>query len=78
MYKEIIGENAGKVWRFLYGSTKNRCDFLEIKKGTGLSDTELAAAIGWVAREDKVQIDCEQHEEQGRKLYFYLMLNVYI
>lgn len=78
MYKTTIGENAGKVWRFLYGSTKHRCDFHEIKKGTGLSDTELAAAIGWLAREDKVQIDCEQNEEQGRKLYFYLMLNVYI
>lgn len=78
MYKTIIGENAGKVWKFLYGSANNRCEFGEIQKGTGLSDTELAAAIGWLAREDKLQIDCKQREGEGKKLYCYLMLNVYI
>lgn len=77
MYKEIIGENAGKVWRFLYSSTKHRCDSHEIKEGTGLSDTELAVAIGWLAREDKIQIDCEQQDGKDKTLYFYLMLNVY-
>ena len=71
MYKAIIGENAGKVWRFLYGSTN------EIKEGTGLSDTELATAIGWLARENKIQIDCEQQKGGDKTLYFYLMLNVY-
>lgn len=78
MYKTIIGENAGKVWNFLYGSAKRRCEFLEIKEGTGLSDMDLAAAIGWLAREDKIQIDCESQEGKEKKLYFYLMLNVYI
>lgn len=78
MYKTVIGENAGKVWKYLYSSAKHRCEFNEIKRGTGLSDTDLAAAIGWLAREDKVQIDCEQTDKQGEKLYFYLMLNVYI
>ena len=77
MYKAIIGENAGKVWRFLYGSTNHRSKFNEIKEGTGLSDTELATAIGWLARENKIQIDCEQQKGGGKTLYFYLMLNVY-
>lgn len=78
MYKTVIGENAGKVWKYLYGSAKHRCEFHEIKEGTGLSDTDLAAAIGWLAREDKIQIDCEQQDGQGQKFYIYLMLNVYI
>jgi len=78
MYKTIIGENAGKVWKYLYGSAQHRCEFFEIKEGTGLSDTELAAAMGWLARENKIQIDCEQRDNQGNKLYVYLMLNVYI
>lgn len=78
MYKKSIGENAGKVWKYLYGSKNHRSKFDEIKDGTGLSDTELAAAIGWLAREDKIQIDCEQQEQQENTFYFYLMLNVYI
>lgn len=78
MYKNVIGENAGKVWKFLNGSAKQRCLFEEIKKGTGLSDIDLAAAIGWLACEDKVQIDCVQPKGQDKTLYFYLMLNVYI
>lgn len=77
MYKTIIGENAGKVWNFLYGSANYRSKFNEIKEGTGLSDLELAAAIGWLARENKIQIDCEHPEGQDKTLYFYLMLNVY-
>lgn len=78
MYKKSIGENAGKVWKYLYDSKNHRSKFDEIKDGTGLSDTELAAAIGWLAREDKIQIDCEQQEQQENTFYFYLMLNVYI
>lgn len=78
MYKDVIGENAGKVWKYLYCSTNYRSEFNDIKKGTGLSDMDLAAAIGWLAREDKIQIDCEQQEGQDKALYFYLMLNVYI
>ena len=78
MYKTIIGENAGKVWRFLNNAPMHRCEFHEIQEHTGLSDIELAAAIGWLAREDKIQIDCEQQKGKGKRLYFYLMLNVYI
>ena len=77
MYKAIIGENAAKPSTDLYGPTKHRSKINEIKERTGLSDTELATAIGWLARENKIQIDCEQQKGGDKTLYFYLMLNVY-
>lgn len=78
MYKTIIGENAGKVWKFLYNTANAKSEFHEVKAGTGLSDLELAAAIGWLAREGKVEIDCEEHCDGKKNFYCYLMLNVYI
>lgn len=78
MYKTVIGENAGKVWKYLYNTPATKSEFSEVKSGTGLSDLELAAAIGWLAREGKVEIDCEEYRDGEKKYYCYLMLNVYI
>lgn len=51
MQKNIIGENAGTVWRALQGK---RLSWEELVKATRLAPLELAAAIGWLAREDKI------------------------
>lgn len=51
MQKNIIGENAGTVWRALQGK---RLSWEELVKATRLVPLELAAAIGWLAREDKI------------------------
>ena len=59
MDKNEIGLNAGKVW--------------QLKKKSGLKDKDLGAALGWLAREDKIEF--EQEEEE---LYVYLCVNVYI
>jgi len=53
-------------------------EFSEIKKITGMDDAELGSAIGWLAREDKVQFELEHHNSKDEKAYLYLMLNVYI
>ncbi|WP_270290413.1 winged helix-turn-helix domain-containing protein [Bacteroides thetaiotaomicron] len=48
-----IGEWAGIVWRLL--SKENReMTFEEVMKATGLDERQLAGAIGWLAREDKI------------------------
>ena len=60
MDKHIIGENAGILWRFLNTDAHKRWLLAEIKKGTGLDDMELASAIGWLAREDKIQFELQQ------------------
>ena len=57
MDKHIIGENAGILWRFLSTDAHKRWSLAEAKKGTGLDDMELASAIGWLAREDKIQFE---------------------
>lgn len=54
MNTETIGTWAGLLWNAL-----NEADVLgtkQIKKITKLKDKELYAAIGWLAREDKIEI----------------------
>lgn len=47
-----IGENAGIVWRVLHD---RRHSWEELVKITELHPLELASAIGWLAREDKIR-----------------------
>lgn len=51
--KYSIGENAGIVWRTL---SNDEMSWDELLKNTGLSSLELASAIGWLARENKINI----------------------
>jgi Protein of unknown function (DUF2582) len=46
-----------------------------LKRLSGLSDRELNMAVGWLAREDRIQID--SYIENGKE-YYYLELNLYI
>ncbi len=67
MTYEEIGDNAGIVWRAL--ATADRKKTLEeISEYTGLKAIEVAAAIGWLAREGKLLF----MEENG-KMYFLLI-----
>ena len=36
---------------------------------------ELGSAIGWLAREDKIQFELEHHQSKDTKALIYLMLN---
>lgn len=77
MDKHIIGENAGVLWCFLNTDAQKKWQLEEIKKGTGLDDMELASAIGWLARENKIQFELQYPNGKEKKAYVYLMLNVY-
>lgn len=61
MKKEIIGANAGIVWRTL-SARHGKMTFGELLAATQLNPIELASAIGWLAREDKVHFveECER------------------
>ena len=51
---KLIGTNAGLVWRAL--SKTGRMSVKELKKETKLkTDKELFAAIGWLAKEGKLE-----------------------
>jgi len=53
---EIIGTNAGLIWNAL--SASNGQTGKALKKATKLkSDKDLYAALGWLAREGKVNIE---------------------
>ena len=70
MDKNLIGEWAGIVWNTL--STENRkWTFEEVQRATGLSERELAGAVGWLARENKII------KENG-SANISLMVNIYI
>ena len=51
--KNTIGENAGKVWKAL---EKGDSTPAKLKKAVKLEENTLWIAIGWLAREDKVEL----------------------
>jgi hypothetical protein len=69
MNKNEIGKNAGIVWRLLENHTIMKYD--ELKQRSQLSDRELSAAIGWLARENKLDIDVN---DKGEYDQFHLPL----
>lgn len=62
MNTEMIGLNAGKVWRALNDETA--LGHKQLKKITKLKDKEVFAAIGWLAREGKIIIDADPNDEK--------------
>lgn len=62
MNKDVIGLNAGKVWEAL--SAVDAMGVKQLKKITKLKDKELFAALGWLAREDKIAIATDDKDEK--------------
>lgn len=51
MKKEEIGNNAGLVWQVLQNG---EMEVKAVKKATKLTEKDLNLALGWLAREGKV------------------------
>ena len=62
MNTETIGLNAGAVWNAL--NAAEAMGVKQLKKVTKLKDKELYAALGWLAREDKVNINVDPEDEK--------------
>ncbi len=60
-----IGETAGKVWKFL--DQKGEASLSQIRKGVKGNPNIILQAIGWLAREDKLQINTK-----GRNVVYTL------
>ena len=71
MDKTQIVTIAGIVWKLL--SDNAHWEYEKLKKESGLSDRDLNAAIGWLAREDKIDFDIDEKEDR-----LFLHVNVYI
>ena len=65
-----IGINAGLVWTAL--NTNGRMTEAKLKKETGLASAEFFAALGWLAREGKLNLETET---KGAKTCEYYSLN---
>lgn len=52
MEKKRIGSNAGKVWRIL--NEKGEQSMFTLCHELGLTFEDVAIAIGWLARENKI------------------------
>lgn len=51
MIKNNIGKNAGLIWEALKGGEK---EVKALKKATQLRERDLNLALGWLAREEKI------------------------
>ncbi len=52
---EEIGSNAGKIWKIL--DIWGEADLSMMKRLADINEQELYQALGWLAREDKIQKD---------------------
>lgn len=58
--KEKIGFDAGNIWKVL--DAQGTKSVKELKKVTKLVDKEIYAAIGWLAREEKLVFNQEEND----------------
>ena len=64
--KEKIGLDAGNVWKVL--DAQGVKSVKELKKAAKLNDKEIYAAIGWLAREEKLVF-----RQEGEDLFISLV-----
>jgi len=53
--KNVIGEAAGEIWRYL--SNNGDASFTALKKSIKRNPNELYLALGWLSREGKIEIE---------------------
>lgn len=71
MNKESIGTNAGIIWHIM--ENQQSWSYQELKERSGLEERELCAAIGWLARENKIEFANNAEEQR-----IYLNFNPYL
>ena len=57
---ETVGENAGKVWRNL-NENRGEISIQELSRKMNLSAIDVAIAIGWLCRENNINIQRKGH-----------------
>ena len=64
-----IGNNAGLVWNAL--NANGKMPETKLKKETGLASAEFFAALGWLAREGKLNVVTETR--CGKECEYYTL-----
>ena len=57
--QEFIGQHAGHVWEYLFNHGSVAA--IKLKAELGISNTALYLALGWLSREDKIELVEEGH-----------------
>lgn len=55
----IIGTTAGQIWEYLNAHGPSTA--LKIKSALGIPNSQLHLALGWLSREDKIEISESGH-----------------
>jgi hypothetical protein len=63
--ESLFGANAGIVWKTL--NQNGPSNLTNLVKSTSLSREEIFGALGWLGREDKIEV-----EQKGRAMVFSL------
>jgi len=53
-----IGKIAGRIWKII--DIWDEVDITSIKKLSGINDSQIYSGIGWLAREDKIELNDKQ------------------
>ena len=61
MSNEVIGDAAGKIWKYL--DKNGEASVSKIAKETGRGKTEVQRAIGWLAKEDNLNFEISGRTE---------------
>lgn len=56
MNKRTIGVNAGIIWKLL-NSNNEKMTIEKLCEASGLLEKNVLIALGWLAREDRVEIE---------------------
>ncbi len=78
MTKGSIGLNAGAIWNLL--SDGQHWSFEALRAKSALTDADLWSAIGWLARENKIEIDNTSSHPifcPGTNFYFYMTFMIF-
>ena len=59
--REIIGDAAGKIWHYL--DENGESSVTKITNETGLGKNDVQRAIGWLLKEDKLNIESNGRAE---------------
>jgi hypothetical protein len=57
--KDKIGTNAGRIWEYLF--SHGTVGAMNLKADLGISNTAMYLALGWLAREEKIEIIEDAH-----------------
>lgn len=63
---EMIGQTAGKIWQYL--NDNGATSVSKLSTETGLHKTDIQRAIGWLAREEKINIELKNGRTESISL----------